>query len=465
MIYKSLSECYTETGKNGQKKQGQDICREGLTMNMMNDPRLRTDSYAKIFLYNTHETVACVPRHTIRMKDRVRPEKLREAVEQALLRFPHMMMSVERTETGFRYRTNVRPAVVLPFDGVSTRYTIGSADTNGYLFLVGYHENTIYMEYQHSISDGRGFEEFIRCVLFQYLKNCGCPVENDGTVRALDTMWTPEESSDGYEQLADREFSPEGIWKKPEAVHAPEVQWKEDAGEVVSEITFPFSQLHACAKRIGVSPLSIIAPLMMRAFDRKFGGGDKPVIAQIPVDLRPLLPSVTTRYFICFIDLPYLPEYRSLPLEEVFRRTKAFLAGQMEREQLLYRAKAAADRCDTLHKADMPLAEKMQAARKVTMDFVLEDSFLITNVGRFTMPESCRPYVLDYGAILPCAVQPFALLISSYGDTMKLSVAQRDSDMQIVGDLMSSLHEIGVEAESRSYPFVVTRYDGMACEA
>ena len=89
-------------------------------MNMMNDPRLRTDSYAKIFLYNTHETVACVPRHTIRMKDRVRPDKLREAVEQALLRFPHMMLSVERTETGFRYRTNVRPAVVLPFDGGSS---------------------------------------------------------------------------------------------------------------------------------------------------------------------------------------------------------------------------------------------------------------------------------------------------------------------------------------------------------
>ena len=35
-------------------------------MNMMNDPRLRTDSYAKIFLYNTHETVACVPRRAHR---------------------------------------------------------------------------------------------------------------------------------------------------------------------------------------------------------------------------------------------------------------------------------------------------------------------------------------------------------------------------------------------------------------
>ena len=70
----------------------------------MNDPLLRTDSYAKIFLYNTHETVACVPRHTIRMRDKVRPDKLREAVEQALLRFPHMMLTAEPTETAFRYR-------------------------------------------------------------------------------------------------------------------------------------------------------------------------------------------------------------------------------------------------------------------------------------------------------------------------------------------------------------------------
>ena len=69
-----------------------------------------------------------MPRHTIRMRDKVRPDKLREAVEQALLRFPHMMLTAEPTETAFRYRRNVQPAVVLPFDGVSTRYTIGSKD-------------------------------------------------------------------------------------------------------------------------------------------------------------------------------------------------------------------------------------------------------------------------------------------------------------------------------------------------
>ena len=53
-------------------------------------------------------------------------------------------------------------------------------------------------------------------------------------------------------------------------------------------MTFPFSQLHDYAKSIGVSPLSVLAPLMMKAFDDKFGGTDKRVIAEIPVDLRPL---------------------------------------------------------------------------------------------------------------------------------------------------------------------------------
>ena len=426
-------------------------------------PLLRTDSYAKIFLYNTNETVACVPRHIIRMRDKVDPDKLQQAVEQALLRFPHMVLGVEATDTQFVYRRNVLPPVVLPFDGVEKRYTIGSPDTHGYLFLVGYEGNTITMEYQHSISDGRGFEEFIRCVLFQYLQLCGCPVENDGSVRGMDTLWTPDESANGYEQLADQEFSPDGIWKKPEAAHAWDLTDLGDAPEIVTEFTFPFAALHDYGKSIGVSPLSIVAPLLMRAFDRKFGEPDKPVISQIPVDLRPLLPTPTTRYFICFIDLPYLPEYRDLPLEEVFRRTKAFLNSQMEREQLLYRAKAAADRCLQLHEADMPLADKMAAGQKVCKDFVLEDSFLITNVGRFKLPESCMPYVLDYGAILPCAAQPFAMLVSSFGDKMKLSVAQRDHDMQVVEDLTVGLQEIGVQAQTMSYPFRMTRYNGLEC--
>ncbi len=57
----------------------------------------------------------------------------------------------------------------------------------------------------------------------------------------MDTRWSPDESADGYEQLADQEFSPDGIWRKPEASHAWDLTDKGDGPEIVTEVTFPFA--------------------------------------------------------------------------------------------------------------------------------------------------------------------------------------------------------------------------------
>ncbi len=433
-------------------------------MDLLNHPLLRTDSYGKIFLYVNQDICACVPRHRIRMSEPVNPEHLLAAVKDALLRFPYLMVGIEKSKTQYVYRLLSTDPVVLPFDGQTMRYAIGSEDTHGYLFLVGYQNDEIFMEYQHSISDGRGFEEFIRCVLFNYLRHCGHPVENDGTVRTLDTFYSQEESEDAYQKL-DENYSSEGIYTKPEALHADALSDLADAPEIVTEVTFPFQSLRAATHEYGVSPLSMISPLFCRAFYQKFGqGSEKPVIAQIPVDLHPYVPSVTNRYFICFLDLPYEAAYEDLPLPEVFRKTKDFLKAQMEPELLLYRAKAASDACSEIHNRDIPLAEKETAAQTLVHNFVHGDSFLITNVGEFKLPDCMRPYVLDYGAVLPSASQPFGMLISSYGGKMKLSIAQHDHDMQVCTNFVKLLSEIGIDAAMKSYPFVVTRFSGQtAC--
>ncbi len=434
-------------------------------MDMQSHPLLRSDSYGKIFLYCTHTDCACVPRHRIRLSEPIQPELLKQAVKFSLLRFPFMITGIEATRTQYIYRLLAEDPVVLPFDGCTTRYTIGSKDTNGYMFLVGYHENEIFMEYQHSISDGRGFEEFIRCVLFTYLKLCGHPVENDGTIRTLDTIYTFQENEDGYQYL-DREYSGKGVYQKPDALHAEQLSDLDDAPEIVTEVRFPFQQLRQVAHAWSVSPLTILSPLFCRAFHEKFtDGSDKPVIAQIPVDLRPYVPSVTSRYFICFVDLPYEADYAKLPLKEVCHRSKVFLDEQIEPEKLLYRAKAASDACNNLHMEDIPLSEKERRARDMVHNFVHADSFIITNVGQFKLPPSMLPYVLDYGAVLPSASQPYGLLISSYNGWMKVSIAQHDHDLQVVTRFVQLLAETGVQASVSSYPFVVTRFSGQEAAA
>lgn len=228
---------------------------------------------------------------------------------------------------------------------------------------------------------------------------------------------------------------------------------------------FSFQQLRTVTHEYGVSPLSILSPLFFRAFYAKFGNGsEKPVIAQIPVDLHPYVPSITNRYFICFLDLPYEAAYEQLPLPEVFRNTKRFLDEQMNPELLLFRAKGASSACAEMHERDIPLAEKELAARTLVHNFVHADSFLITNVGQFKLPDCMHPYVLDYGAVLPSASQPFGVLISPYSGKMKISIAQHDHDMQVCSKFVQLLGEIGVEASMHSYPFVVTRFNGQeAC--
>lgn len=430
------------------------------------NPLTITDSYGKIFLYNTESSTGCVPRHTIRMSEPVNPNNLLKAVRIALLRFPHMCIGIEKTPTSYQCYVNGEPPVVLPFDptGVEHRYAIGSADTHHYLFLVGYRDDCIYMEYQHSISDGRGFEEFIRCVLFLYLQECGKSVQNDGSIRALDTIYTIEESEDAFQALQTMTPKSDGIYKKPEALHADGLTNLGDVSEIVTDITFSFAQLRAVTKKLGVSPLTVLAPVFSRAFYHKFGNGsEKPVISQIPVDMRQIVPTSTTRYFICFIDLPYLAEYQSLPLEEACKKTHDFLLTQLVPEQLLYRGKAASETCLALHERDMPLAEKVEEGMRIARDFVLQDSFLVTNVGQFSLPKSMVPYIKAYGAVLPSAAQTYALLISSYNGMMKVSIAQKDHDLDVCRHMVKLLDDLGIRADMVSEPFCVTKYSGEKC--
>ena len=74
----------------------------------------------------------------------------------------------------------------------------------------------------------------------------------------------------------------------------------------------------------------------------------------------------------------------------------------------------------------MPIDEKEQMMRQQARDYIRRDTFILTNIGEFKLPPSMEPYVADYSAILPCAFQPFGVLVSSYKDTLKVSISQRD---------------------------------------
>ena len=423
------------------------------------DPILNVDTYGNIFMYATHRDLTTSPRHIIRMSQPIQPELLQQAVELALIRFPQMAVGLTRGKTEYSYRYIEKPPVVLPFDNHISPYWIGSADNNGYLFVCGYCRNTIIMEYQHCIADGHGFDEFIRCVLFEYLTLCGHDIENDGSIRTRETEFDPTECEDGYELLNHVIRSDKNHQKDIPSFHIKGLNGDSEANELVTEITFPFAQLKSFTKTNGGTPMTFVMTALSRAMYKTYKPKEA-IVAEIPMDLRPLVPSNTTHFFVSLLDLPFLPEYQNMSFADACRNCAEYFSTQRELKHSAWWAKMNGDTVFSIHNTAMPISEKETVMRKRARNYIHRDSFILTNIGSFHLPESMQKYVLDYAAILPCASQPFGVLVSSYQGNLKISLAQRDCNMHLVRNLLNELAGTGVHASTYSYPFHTTRYDG-----
>lgn len=420
------------------------------------------DSYGPVFMYATHRDLACAPRHIIRMTETVNPELLQKATELALIRFPQMRVRLSRDKDAYRYYPNELPPVVLPFSDISPYY-MGSSDNNGYMFTVGYHDKTIYMEYQHSISDGRGFDMFIRAVLFEYLTLCGHPIENDGSIRTRDTEFSLSECADGYKLLDQADPSSEGHYEVTQSLRVPVPNEDYECNERMTELTFPYAAVSLWTHSHGATPISLLYTALSFALYRTYytdADVGVPVVAEVPMDLRHLVSSDTTHFFVALLDLPFNYEWFDLSFEDACRNVRAMFDKQRAPRHAAFWGKAGSTRVAEVHNADIPIDEKEPMMREMARNYVRRDSFILTNIGSFNLPASMEQYVEDYGAILPCAYQPFGILISSYKGIMKVSLAQRDDSPALADAFADELEQRGIPVTQKTYEYHPTRYDG-----
>ncbi|MGN1031560.1 MAG: hypothetical protein ACI4PQ_08155 [Butyricicoccaceae bacterium] len=423
---------------------------------------LAADSYGPVFMYATHRDLACAPRHIIRMTERVDPVLLQKATELALIRFPQMRVGLSRDEDAYHYYFNELPPVVLPFSDISPYY-MGSKDNNGYLFTVGWNDRTIYMEYQHSLCDGHGFDLFIRSVLFEYLTLCGYDIENDGSIRTRDTEFSLSECEDGYPLLENANPSSEGHYEVKKSFRVPVKNEDYERNERMTELTFPYAAVSLWTHSHNATPISLLYTALSFAMYRTYYTSDDigtPIVAEVPMDLRQIIPSDTTHFFVSLLDLPFEYDWFKLPFEEACHQVRKMFDTQRAPRHAAFWGQAGSNRVTEGHTADMPIEEKEPMMRQMARDYVRRDSFILTNIGSFNLPASMREHVQDYGAILPCAYQPFGILISSYRGIMKVNLAQRDNSPALARAFARELEKCGIPVSKVSYTYHPTRYDG-----
>ncbi len=155
-------------------------------MQKTNDnPALTLDADKKTYLYGTHLTCGCVPRFTAKLDRTVDSEILQQAADIALARFPQVAVGLAQDQKQYFLLPIDLPAPV--FADTKTIRMMGTDDTNAYLFCVTHEGNTIHADWFHAIADGRGFLDFFQTILYHYLKLLDLPVENDGSIRDVQT--------------------------------------------------------------------------------------------------------------------------------------------------------------------------------------------------------------------------------------------------------------------------------------
>ena len=71
-------------------------------------------------------------------------------------------------------------------------------EKGGRTFRVNVQGCDIYADFFHAMGDGAGTGEFLKAVVFEYLKETGCPVEPEGRIITTSTPIDPGESEDAF---------------------------------------------------------------------------------------------------------------------------------------------------------------------------------------------------------------------------------------------------------------------------
>ncbi len=229
--------------------------------------------------------------------EEVDPILLQQALEKTLPRFPTFEVKMKKGYFWyyFEYNENTPPVEEESEFPCSKIY---ASQNNWFLFKVLYYKNRISLEVFHSITDGLGGMEFLKSLVFEYLRLKGYEMDGEGLIKLNDESPKPYETEDSFEKYYNK-----GKKKKRHDVHAYRIEgiaYPRGEQNVVQGMV-NVEEISRVSKSYGVKLTTFLAAVMIYAIyrDQRLDLSEKkPVRIMVPVNLRRMFPSGTLRNFI-----------------------------------------------------------------------------------------------------------------------------------------------------------------------
>lgn len=408
------------------------------------------DNAAKIFPCTSNKNRPNMFSVGVELVEDVNEAILQETIDIVLPRFPSYKARLRKGLFWYYLEENNKPYEVKELDSQLFDFNMLKRK-NGYLFDLAYYKNKINLTMFHSLTDGTGAMEFLKTIVYQYLKLTGKKIGSEGIVMMPEAPSVNGELNDNFQTYYDRHKSVAP--KENKAYHIEGTHFDYGVGVIIG--TASVDKVKALAKKYNVTLTTYLSALFTYALYLDAYSPDhpitKPVKLFIPVNMRKILKDETTRNFAGYLRLESFLK-PNMTLEEIIVDFDKQMKEKVNKDYLLSVSNSNVKMEKNVLMRLTPLFIKNIAMRigySMLGDSI--QTISLSNLGVITFPKSMEKYIenvyFDLGASYNI-VKNFG--VCSYKDKLNLSFSRRIIETGLEQKFFKLLTDQGVEVEISS---------------
>lgn len=411
---------------------------------MPNKKWFKLDTAGKMYSSIKSSRATTLFRLSADLTELIDPEMLQLALDHIIERFPYFNVNLRRGVFWYYFESNETPPQIEAEMYYPCMY-MRIKKKGVHPFRVLYYNKKVSLEFSHIITDGSGAVVFLKALLFEYFRLKGIESTDEGIFRFGDEP-SPDEIEDAFGKHYNENIPTYS--RRVRAFHFPFKREKKGVYNVVTGIV-PVADVLKHSRLHGVSLTEFLSAVYFDAIQElmeKNGFKKKPIVLNIPVNLRKMFDSKTMRNFFISVTPMIDPRLGRYTFEEILKYVHHFMKITVDEKYVLQQIrqnvmgeKTFFLRVVPLFLKDliMPLVYRLYGEGNYTTGF--------SNVGAIKMPKELEDHIERFELYPPPSVgNTLKVTATSYKESLYISFGSLSRDRRVEQIYFSKLRRMGI---------------------
>jgi hypothetical protein len=384
------------------------------------------------------------------LTEEVVAERLQRALDNVMDRFPYFNVTLRRGVFWYYFDKNASKPIIEEETYYPCMY-MRIKKKGVHPFRVLYFRKKIMVEFSHVLTDGSGAVIFLKALLFEYFKLSGIHTKPE-EIFTVDTSPEADEFEDVFGKYFDEKLPK--IKRRVRAFHFPFAREKKGVYNIVTGI-MPTDLVLEHSRDKGVSMTEFLSAVYFDAIQtliEQEGFKKRPIVLNIPVNLRKFFPSNTLRNFFISVTPTIDPRLGHYSFNEILQHVKAFMRITADEKYIRQQIRMNVVSEKTLYLRLVPLFIKdllMPYIYKTYGEGTYTSGF--SNIGLIKMPDNLEKHIDRFELYPPPSTgNTLKITVASYQNKVYLTFGSLSRDRRVEEIYFRRLREMGIPVKVES---------------